>query len=205
MQARHLEILVEEPSMEAFLRALLPRVLSPDCTFEVHASQGKTDLLSNLESRLRGYARWLPADWRILVLVDRDNEDCRSLKKRLEASARQAGMKTRSRARTAHWQLANRIAIEELEAWYFGAWDAVRAAYPRVSSAVVRRRGYRDPDAVVGGTWEAFERVMQKHGYFQEGLEKIAAARAIGARMVASRNHSASFQAFHAVLAETAT
>ena len=30
----------------------------------------------NLEPRLRGYARWLPEDWRIVVMVDRD--DCHS-------------------------------------------------------------------------------------------------------------------------------
>jgi len=48
MNARHLELLVEEPSMEAFLRALLPRVLPAGRTFEVHAFQGKDDLLAKL-------------------------------------------------------------------------------------------------------------------------------------------------------------
>jgi hypothetical protein len=36
MRATHLELLVEEPSMEAFLRGLLPRQLPQDCTYEVH-------------------------------------------------------------------------------------------------------------------------------------------------------------------------
>ena len=31
MTARHLEFLVEEPSMEVFLRSLLPRVLPERC------------------------------------------------------------------------------------------------------------------------------------------------------------------------------
>ena len=39
MPANHLELLVEEPSMEAFLRALLPRLLPEDRTFEVHPSR----------------------------------------------------------------------------------------------------------------------------------------------------------------------
>ncbi len=56
MSAAHLELLVEEPSMEAFLRALLPRLLPQDRTFEVHPFQGKSDLLGKLEARLRGYA-----------------------------------------------------------------------------------------------------------------------------------------------------
>ena len=33
MEAMHLELLVEEQSMEAFLHALLPRLLPPDRTF----------------------------------------------------------------------------------------------------------------------------------------------------------------------------
>ncbi len=33
-----------------------------------------------------------------------------------------------------------------------------------------------DPDAIPGGTWEAFERVLQRSGYFQTGLRKLEAA-----------------------------
>jgi hypothetical protein len=51
--ATHLELLVEEPSMEAFLRVLLPRLLPNDRTFEVHPFQGKTDLLGKLQGRLQ--------------------------------------------------------------------------------------------------------------------------------------------------------
>ena len=41
MSARHLELLVEELSMEAFLRELLPRILPVDCSFEIHVSAVK--------------------------------------------------------------------------------------------------------------------------------------------------------------------
>jgi len=58
---QHFEILVEEPSMEAFLRGVLPRLIN--ATFEIYPFQGKQDLLDKLERRLRGYAAWLPADW----------------------------------------------------------------------------------------------------------------------------------------------
>lgn len=202
MPAAHLELLVEEPSMEAFLRALLPRLLPQDRTFEVHPFQGKSDLLGKLGSRLRGYAAWLPADWRIVVVVDRDDDDCRVLKRQLESIARRAGLSTRTRARSARWQLVNRIAIEELEAWYFGDWAAVHSAYPRASANVPRRHGFRDPDAIAGGTWEAFERVMQTHGYFRGGLLKIEAARMIGAHVDPTRSSSNSFRAFSAAIEE---
>lgn len=202
MAANHLELLVEEPSMEAFLRGLLPRLLPADRTFEVHAFQGKSDLLGKLEARLRGYAQWLPPDWRLFVVVDRDDDDCLALKRRLEAVARRAGLVTRSQAGAVPWQLVNRIAIEELESWYFGDWEAVKAGYPRVSAHVPQRQGLRDPDAISDGTWEAFERVMQRHGYFKTGLAKIEAARSMAAQMVPERNRSASFRAFHAALME---
>lgn len=202
MAAAHLEVLVEEPSMEAFLRALLPRLLPQGRTFDVRAFQGKADLLGKLESRLRGYVVWLPDDWRILIVVDRDDEDCRQLKSRMESAARAARLRSRSVVKGGLWQLVNRIAVEELEAWYFGDWEAVRTAYPRVSPTVPRRAGFRNPDGIAGGTWEAFERTMQRHGYFGGGLPKIEAARAIGARIDPDRNTSRSFRIFRAAIAE---
>lgn len=202
MATAHLEVLVEEPSVEAFLRAFLPRLLPQDRTFQVHAFQGKSDLLGKLEARLRGYAAWLPADWRVVVVVDRDDDDCRKLKQQLETVATQVGLRTRTRAGNAQWQLVNRVAIEELEAWYFGDWEAVRAAYPRVPGTVPRRHGFRDPDAIAGGTWEAFERVLQRHGYFKGGLAKIDAARAIGALVARERTQSRSFAVFCDAIAE---
>lgn len=205
MPAAHLELLVEEPSMEAFLRTLLPRLLPQDRTFEVHPFQGKSDLLGKLDARLRGYVSWLPDDWRILVVVDRDDDDCRALKRRLEDIAKKTGLKTRRTSGTAPWQLVNRIAIEELESWYFGEWEGVRKAYPRVATTVPKRSKYRDPDAIAGGTWEAFERVLQEYGYFKSGLAKIEAARRIGACMNAERCRSKSFQVFRAALIEALT
>ncbi|ACB34232.1 conserved hypothetical protein [Leptothrix cholodnii SP-6] len=204
--ANHLVLLVEEPSMEAFLHALLPRLMPARRTFEIHPFQGKDDLMAKLEARLRAYAQWLPDDWRVLVIVDRDDEDCKALKSRMEAIGTRAGLLTRTRAVAAaghgDWQLANRIAVEELEAWYFGDWPAVQAVYPKLPDGVPKSRGLRDPDAITGGTWEAFERVLQRHGYAKAGLAKIEAARAIGRHIEPSRSRSPSFLAFHAALAE---
>ena len=75
--------------------------------------------------------------------------------------------------------MVNRVAIEELEAWYFGDWEAVQAAYPGVNANLPQKAGFRDSDAVQGGTWEAFERVLQKARYFKNGLRKIEAARTV--------------------------
>ena len=189
--------------MESFLRVLLPRLLPDGPTFEVHAFQGKPDLLNNLERRLRAYAKWLPADWRLVVMVDKDNDDCLPLKARLEQLAHQAGLRTRSAAREAPWQLVNRVVVEELEAWYFGDWEAVCASYPRVNPDLPRQARYRDPDSIKGGTWEAFERILMRHGYFVTGLRKTEAARTVAAHVDPRRSRSRSFINFWKAVTET--
>lgn len=202
MTAQHVEFLVEEPSMEAFLGVLLPRVLPAGPTFVVHPFQGKADLMNKLEGRLRGYAHWLPKNWRIVVVVDRDDDDCLELKQQLEAIAASAGLHSRSQSPGTEWQLVNRIAIEELEAWYFADWGAVRSAYPRVSNDIPRQQRFRDPDSITGGTWEAFERVLQRYGYFKTGLRKLEAARAVAAHIVPEHSRSRSFVQFHGAVME---
>lgn len=196
MAAQHLEFLVEEPSMAAFLQEFLPDHL-PDISVQIHPYRGKGDLLANLENRLRGYAGWLPTDWRIFVLVDRDDDDCHQLKQRLESIASRAGLLTRRQAAGSPYQVVNRIVIEELEAWYFGHPEAVCAAYPRVNPNVFRHRRYRNPDAIAGGTWEAMQRVLKGAGYFKGGLLKVEAARNIAIHIVPERNCSPSFKVFY--------
>lgn len=203
MTAEFAHFFVEEPSMEAFLMSFLPRVIG-GVEFRIYTHQGKTDLLQRLPDRLRGYAAWMPATHRIVVIVDRDDDDCVKLKSRLDAAARNAKLGTRSRARGAPWQLASRIAIEELESWYFGDWQAVRAAFPRAPATVASKARFRDPDAITGGTWEAFEKVMGAAGYFPGGLEKVTAAREIGLRVTPTENRSRSFQSLLAVLSDMA-
>lgn len=188
--------------MEAFLYGLLARLLEGRATFQIYPSQCKEELLQRLPNRLRGYASWLPRDWRIVIVVDRDDDDCLALKRRLEEMVAQAGLRSRSTAGGKTWQVVNRIAIEELEAWYFGDWQAVCQAYPRVSANVPHQAKHRDPDAIRGGTWEAFECVLQRASYFPTGLRKIEAARRLGPLMDPQRNCSPSFGVFHDVLME---
>ena len=195
--------------MEAALRLLLPKVLG-DLSFEIYPHQCKDELLLRLPQRLRGYGQrrksdsWFREHCRIVVVIDRDGNDCTTLKRRLETMARDAGLATRSSAKGRPYMVANRLAIEELEAWYFGDWEAVRAAYPRTSATIPSQAKYRYPDAIAGGTWEAFQRVLQKAGYFSGGLRKVEAARAIAVRMEPSRNTSPSFCTFRDVLRQMA-
>ena len=206
MRAEHFEILVEEPSMEAsFLTELLPRVFGGRATFMVYTHQGKPDLFRKLAYRLRAYSRWLPSNYRIVVITDLDRDECTILKRRLEDYSTAAGLATRSTVGAIGWQVVNRIAMEELEAWFFGDWEAVRAAYPNVAENISARMQYRDSDAITGGTWEALERTLKRGGYFSGGYRKVEAAREIGRNFDPNRCCSGSFRVLHAALTEALT
>lgn len=192
----HVEVLVEESSTEAALSLLLPRILPATATWVVHPHRGKKDLLDKLPNRLRGYRRWLPPDWRLLVLIDEDREDCRALKRHLNRRARDAGLRLARGSGGEPIQVLNRIAVEELEAWFFGDVEAIRTAYPGVPATLANRAPYRDPDAVAGGTWEALERILKQAGHHGSGLRKVEAARAIAEHMEPARNRSRSFGHF---------
>src|SRR4051812_30464908 len=118
MPIRFVEFFVEEPSAEAALRELVPKI-RPGLEFEVHPYQGKGDLLAKLPDRLRGLSKWLPTGHRIVILLDRDEEDCRDLKRKVMELVRQARLAPKPSGSTSRFQVLIRIAIEELESWYF--------------------------------------------------------------------------------------
>jgi hypothetical protein len=191
---------VEEPSMKATLDVLLPFVIrgrAVDITIVDHGS--KQGLLTNLPARLRGYRAWQDEDIRVLVLVDRDNDDCLALKEQLEAAALGAGLPTKTApSADGRFRVVNRIVIEELEAWFLGDTSALCAAYPRLAPGFAAKARYRDPDGIKGGTWEALAQLLSRAGYYSGSgyLPKIEVARLVSAHMTPQSNRSRSFQTF---------
>ena len=192
----HIELFLEEPSAEALLQGLLPKLVPVGTTWNPIVFQGKPDLLSNLERRLKGYKSWMPEDWKIVVLIDEDRANCRKLKARMEAASAAAGFLTKTAVTGGKFVVLNRIAVEELEAWFFGDAVALAAAFPGVSPTLGAKAHYRNPDAITGGTWEALERVLQRAGYYGGGSPKIEVAREMATHMEVGRNTSPSFQTF---------
>jgi len=192
----HLEVIVEEPSARAALQNILPFLIGPAHSFRVLAFQDKGDMILNLPRRLRGYSHYHQTNFRIIVLLDEDRKDCRELKNQLEIETRNVGLISKTAARGGAFQVVNRIAVEELEAWFFGDIQALKAAFPRIPAALEYKAPYRVPDQIRGGTWEALHRVLRRAGYFPNFLPKIEVARRISLHMNPEFNRSHSFQVF---------
>jgi hypothetical protein len=194
----HIDFHVEEPSAEAALQILLPRLISCQLTFRFLVYNGKNDLLRKLPSRLSAYhGISVEGPLRVVVLVDQDNDDCHKLKNRLEDASRKNGLSTKTTANTgSHFLVLNRVVIEELEAWFLGDHDALVKAYPRISRKALHKPALKNPDLIAGGTWEALQRLLMKAEYYRSGMPKIETARKVATFMNPKTNSSQSFRVF---------
>lgn len=192
-----LEVLVEEESATEALKPILRKITEGRrVRLGVRQFRGKPDLVKRLPERLRGYAQARRAghDVRVVVLLDRDNDDCSTLKKKLDSLACQAGLIPKSRSGSGtSFNVLTRIAVRELESWYFGDWKAVRSGFPKVTNDVPR--AYRgDTDAVPGKCSDAFEKALRANGV--RLASKPEWARRIGPHLSLNANRSASFRKF---------
>ncbi len=192
-----IEVLVEEPSAEEALRHLLPKLLRGRARAKVVNLGSKYKLLKVLDDRLAAYRVRIDKgeDLRIVVLVDRDDNDCRKLKRQLERAARASHLPTKTRPDDDGLILVlNRIVIEELESWFIGDPVALRTAFPKLPAIGENSGIFRNPDN--GGSWEALHRFLKRHGIYKSSYPKIEAARKIAPYLDISRNRSNSFKIF---------
>jgi len=201
MTRTRLEIMVEEQSAEEALRHLLPKIIKGRKRAKVHNMESKSKLLRVLPARLAAYSRMIKKGepLRIVVLVDRDNDDCEKLKNQLESMAGQAGLPTKtSPDDQGRFLVLNRVAVEELESWFIGDPEALRKAFAGLPKIDVTKGIFRNPDN--GGSWEALHRYLKKHDIYRNSFPKIDAARRIAPHMEITANRSKSFRVFIAGL-----
>lgn len=192
-----LEILVEEQSAEEALRHLLPKIIRGGVRVKIINMGNKTKLLKQLPARLAGYRQRISEGerLRIVVLVDRDSDDCKKLKNLLERVAIDAGLTTKSSPHeNGDFVVLNRIVIEELESWFIGDSVALRKAFPSLPRINTSSGIFRNPDN--GGSWEALHRYLKNNGIYKNGFPKIDAARRIAPHMNVADNRSLSFRTF---------
>ncbi len=201
----HIEILVEDASGEKLLDAVLPKLLGEQGdphTWRVHSYKGigripknlkpgtdasKRILLDRLPSVLRGYGK-TPGIDAVVVVLDSDRQDCTEFLAELKALVADCNPAPNT---------LFRLAIEEMEAWYFGDRDALQAAYPRAKADVLGRYAQ---DSVCD-TWELLadaiypggSAALKKTGWPLPGQIKCEWAERIGPLLEPDRNVSLSF------------
>lgn len=174
-----LVFLLEERSMAEMLRIVIPRLLPGTIEkrdFILIPHNGKSELEKSIPRKLRG---WNEPGVRFIVVRDKDQADCRSLKKRL----------TDLCSRTGRHDTLVRIAVHHLESWYLGDLRAIAEAY--AAPAIAKRQSeskFQDPDRLSN----AIEEIQKLVPEFQ----KIAGARSIAPHLELSQNRSTSFRVF---------
>ncbi len=202
----HLEFLIEDFSGAALLEHLLPQLISEvDHSFRVHSYRGigripkglqptsnasRRILLDQLPRLLSGYAS-VPGINAVVVVMDLDNRDLTAFQAELSLLARRCGASDLS---------VFCVAIEEIEAWMLGDWEAVKLGYPlakeKVHAAYIQ-------DSICG-TWETLadaihkggSRVLSSQPYKVIGTAKCEWASRIGPHLDLNRNSSQSFRNF---------
>lgn len=201
----HIEILVEDASGERLLESLLPKIFgaqSDPHTWRVHSYKGigripkdlkaggdptKRILLDQLPRLLRGYGN-TPGIDAVVVVLDSDHRNCADFL---------AELKTLTAGCNPAPNTLFRIAIEEMEAWYFGDRHALTTAYPRTKVEVLNRY---TQDSICG-TWELLADAIypggsvaiKKAGWPLPGQVKHEWAEKIGPLLDLDRNVSPSF------------
>jgi hypothetical protein len=174
-----LVFLVEEPSAEQMLDALMPRLLeatgnSDNVAYQILPFQGKSDLEKKLCRRLRG---WRKPVTRFVIIRDQDSGDCRMIKEKLLQLCQEAGKS----------DCLVRIACHELESFYLGDLAAVEAGLSLNGlSQRQRQKKYRAPDSVASPSQELI-RITGK------SYQKVAGSRAISRHLDLDNNKSHSF------------
>ena len=192
-----LEVLVEDASTEEALKVLTSKVASRHRFQRISSFHGKQDMLKKLPGRFRGYAKW-GFDHSVIVLIDQDRDDCSDLKSKIEKLAQDCGLLLPNSPKNPK-QVAIRIAVTELEAWFLGDPAAVNRAFPKVQETDLHIKGSVDkvPDPA-----KRLERVLQRRGYYRTGMPKLQVARLVAEHMDPCKNRSPSFRLLMRTLRE---
>lgn len=201
----HIEFFIEDSSGEKLLQALLPKILGNNGeihTWRTHFYKGigripldlsnstdpsKRILLDQLPRLLRGCGK-TPSIDAVVIVVDTDGRNCRDFLRELKDVAKKCKAKPNT---------LFRLAIEEMEAWYFGDRPALCQAYPKAKLKILD--SYTQDG--VCNTWELLadaiypggSAAIKKAGWPLPGQIKHEWAEKIGPLMDPTTNSSSSF------------
>lgn len=177
------EILVEEPSMENFLRVILPQLLpekyAVDRNCFIRPHEGKSHLQKSIPKKVQSYRGYTNASVKLILIHDQDSNDCKSLKDSLTALVKEVDRQLPALVR---------IACRELENWYLGDLEAVEQVYPDSKASKLKEKArFRNCDHLNGS--EEMQRLSVN-------FTKSFASREIPKYMKLDTNRSVSFNHF---------
>ncbi len=185
----HVEFLLEEESAQIAVNTLLCRLMPQPGygTWRIQFFRGKQDLVRKLRPTLSSIAKARYAD-RVVIMLDADREDCLKLKQQIMREAESAGLSSASRSHP-DATVRVRIAMTELESWYIGDPDALRAAYDRLTSSDLKLR--QDVDALPDACEWLQKRLIKRH-YYARRMPKKEVASLVSAQLSLAPDHNAS-------------
>jgi len=166
----HFEFLVEGQTELTALSILLRNIIGEyeqPHTWKIHKHRGigkipddpalrpnKSDqtLLHNLPSKLRAYGKEMRDNVVVTILVDLDDKNCNKFKSNLTGLLEYCEQRPKS---------LFCIAIEELEAWFFGDRSAIEIAYPDVNCDILDNY---EQDSICH-TWEKLAEAIHPGGF----------------------------------------
>lgn len=171
--------LLEEPSIQIILDAILPQVIPDGIHYRCISHQGKQDLAKSIPRKIRAF-QYQPQT-KFVIVHDQDSHDCKSLKAELFKICHTAGKPT----------VLIRIICRELESWFLGDLAAVEQAYnfkPQSLSKRQTQRKFRDPDRLNSAKQELKKLVGEYYA--------ATHAKAIAPYLSLTHNTSRSFHVF---------
>lgn len=176
MMGPELVFMVEEPSMENTLKAILPRFLPDGLAFRVIPHSGKNDLEASVPKKLRS---WVNPEACFIVVRDNDGGDCLALKRRLVELCSANGRP----------EALVRIVCQELESWFLGDLKAVElGGLSRNCAKLQGKRLYKDPDHI--------EDAKGKLKELAPAYQARSGSQAIAPHLALDKNTSKSFNVF---------
>lgn len=214
----HFDILVEDFSGKEALNVLVPKIKADKDTFTVKSykgvgrlpknlkaskgGSGEGVLLNNLPKLIQGYGKTYkgyPDEYKVALIIvcDLDNKCLKEFRTKLDTLLNSCNIKPETRFC---------IAVQEIEAWYLGDLEVVKAAYGSAKVAGLSAKY----DESNHGTWEQLADIIFKGGaavlsaksWSEIGEEKSKWARNICPHLDIAKNTSPSFIYFRDTLLE---
>lgn len=139
--------LVEDRSMAVFLTGVLERLSFPKTAYQIKPYNGKEDLTRNLAKVVPSWAKRAKC---IVILLDRDHQDCITLK-----------YSVLSKLKGCTCPCFVRLACRELESWFLGDMEAIAKCSTRFNQARYKNKAkFRNVDELPTKPSDELEKLL---------------------------------------------